>query len=188
LTAADGAHAHAVAASAHIAQGSWPEALRHFRSALTAAATGLPNGDPAIRALAVTSNNLAAALEEMPSRETDLTAVMLEAAQAAREYWARAGGWLETERAEYMLAKCRLAAGDPKGALAHAEQCSAICEQNGADALEHFFAQAILAMAHRALGDTRQSAQAKTAALARYGTLPTEQKKWCNTMLKELGA
>ena len=81
-----------------------------------------------------------------PSRKTDLTAVMLEAAQAAREYWARAGGWLETERAEYMLAKCHLAAGDAKGALAHAEQCSAICEQNGADALEHFFAQATLAV------------------------------------------
>jgi hypothetical protein len=187
LTAADYAHGHAVAAAAHAAQRSWPKAVAHFRAALAAAAEGLPDRDPAIRALAVASNNLAAALEEMPSRTPDLTPVMLEVAQAAREYWGRAGGWLETERAEYMLAKCHLAAGDATGALLHAQQCAAICEANDADALEHFFAQATLAVVYRALGDARQFAQAKTAALARYATLPAEQKKWCDAMLKELG-
>jgi len=186
LTAADYAHAHAVAAGAHAAQRSWPKAVAHFRAALAAAAEGLPDRDPAIRALAVASNNLAAALEEMPSRAAELTAVMLEAAQAARAYWGRAAGWLETERAEYMLAKCHLAAGDAKSALLHAQQCAAICEANDADGLEHFFAQATLAVVYRSLGDARQFAQAKSATLARYATLPAEQKKWCDAMLKEL--
>jgi len=110
MSAADRAQAHAVAASALAAQGRRGDAIRHFRTALSAAAPGIADGDPAVRALAVTSNNLAATLEELPSRDAEETASMLDAARAAREYWARAGGWLEIERAEYMLAKCHLAA------------------------------------------------------------------------------
>ena len=184
LTAEDRAHAHAVAAAALVAQGERTAAIGHFRGTLAAAATGLPQGDPAIRALAITSNNLAAALAEVPLRSAGETAAMLEAAQTTREHWARAGGWLETERAEYMLAKCHLAAGDAKSALVHANECAAICAANDADAFERFFADSMAALAYRALADAPQFVRAKTAALAHYDALTTDQKSSCESALK----
>jgi len=184
LSAADHAHAHAVTAAALAAQRRTPDAIRHFRAALAAAASGLPASDPAIRALAVTANNLASTLEEMPSRSADETAIMVDAAREAREYWGRAGGWVETERAEYMLAKCLLAAGDAKGALDHADQCAAICETNDADAFERFFAFSMRALAHRALGAVPQFEEARTAALDCYSTLAVDDRRWCESTLK----
>jgi hypothetical protein len=183
LSAADLIHAHAVVAAAFAAQGRMPDATRHFRAACSAAAPGIDDGDPAIRALAVTSNNLAASLEEKRSRDADETRVMLDAAHAGLEYWARAGGWKETERAEYMLSKCLLAAGDARGALAHARQCVAICERNDADAFERFFAQSATALAHRALGDAGQYELAKATALALHATLKADEKPWCESTL-----
>ena len=122
-------------------------------------------------------------LEETNPRSADETVAMLDAAAASREFWARAGGWVEVERAEYMLAKCHLAAGDAAAALRHAQECMAICERNKADAFERFFGQGVLAQAHRALDDAQGFAAAKAAALAQYDTLPAEQKKGCETML-----
>ena len=139
-----------------------------------------------IRALAVTSNNLAATFEQMPTRSDGETATMLDAARAARDYWSRAGGWLETERAEYMLAKCHLAAGDAKAALMHAQNCTAICEANDADAFERFFAQSVRALSYRALGDAAQFARARKAALDGYSTIAADQKPWCESTLKLL--
>ena len=186
LGAADRAHAHAVAASALAAQSRLPDALGHFRAALHAAAHGLPQADPAIRALAVMSNNLASTLEERTSRSADETAAMLGAARASREYWARAGGWIEVERAEYMLAKCHLAAGDAGAGLGHAERCVAICDEHDADAFERFFAESVRAEAQRALGDVKAFGATKAAALAHYQSLPAEQQKWCETTLRRL--
>ena len=53
LDATDRAHAHAVASAALVGQGQLADAIRHFRAALAAAAPGVPEGDPAMRALAV---------------------------------------------------------------------------------------------------------------------------------------
>ena len=186
LAQADLGHAHALAASALAAQQRMGDATRHYRAARAAAAHGLPDRDPAIRALAVTSNNLASTLESMKTRSAGETDTMLDAAAASREYWARAGGWLEAERAEFMLAKCHLAASDAMGALHHAQACGAICERNDADAFERFFAQGVTAEAQRALGDATAFAAAKAAALAHYDMLPADQKKWCETMLAVL--
>src|SRR4029450_9471295 len=169
------------------AQVRMDDAIGHFRSALAAAAAGIPDGDPAVRALAVTSNNLAATLEEMPSRRAPQTAVMIEAGRAAREYWARAGGWLEIERAEYMIAKCELAAGNATGALAHAQECAAICDANDADEFELFFAQSVLALAYRALGDALQFKLAKASALDHYSTLAADLKPSCEWTLELIG-
>ena len=187
LAAADLAHAHAVTASALAAQNRLAAAIGHYRAARAAAASGLADGDPAIRALAVTSNNLAATLEEAGMRSARETDTMLDAAAAAREHWARAGGWLEVERADYMLAKCRLAAGDAALALRHALECLEICEHNGADAFERFFAHGVVAQAQRALGDVQGFAASRSSALAQYDTLPAEQRKWCEQLLGVLG-
>ncbi|MEP7180977.1 MAG: hypothetical protein ABI886_02175 [Betaproteobacteria bacterium] len=186
LDGADRAHAHAVAAAALIEQRDTAAAIRHFRSALAAAAPGLPERDPAIRALAVASNNVASALEEQPLRDAGQTRAMLEAAAASREYWAQAGTWLETERAEYVLAKCHLAVGDAAAALEHAMACVAICERNGADGFERFFAQAALALARRAGGDAAGYASAKDAALGCHAALAANLLPWCEPTLRLL--
>ena len=65
------------------------------------------------RALAVAANNLASSLEERSTRSAGERELMILAAQTARHYWGRAGGWLETERAEYRLAMSWVQAGDP---------------------------------------------------------------------------
>lgn len=183
LDTADLAHAHAVASAALIAQQHSASAIRLLRGALATAASGLPEGDPAVRALAVAANNLAAALEERASRTDNETNAMLEAAQASLVNWTRAGTWLETERAEYLLAKCHLATGDAATALDHARQCAEICERNGADDFERFFAQAVLALACRAGGDPGRGAEAKDAALAHHARLPADDKAGCESTL-----
>jgi hypothetical protein len=186
LSPPDRAHAHALAASALAAQQRVRDALRHYRTARGVARAGIADGDPAIRALAVTSNNLAATLEASAGRNADETIAMLDAAVASREYWARAGGWLEAERAEFMLAQCHLAAGDAASALGHAEACAAICDRNGADAFERFFAQGVTALAHRALGDHARFEAARAAARSLRESLPAEQLPWCDPMLQRL--
>ncbi len=186
LDAADRAHAHAVAAAAMIAQNKIATAIGHLQTALAAAASGLPERDPAVRALAVAANNLAAALEEKSPRDAGETVAMLAAARASREFWARAGTWLETQRAEYVLAKCHLAAGDAPMAQDHAAQCAAICERHGADAFERFFAQSVLALANRACGNDDRHAHAKAAALAQYARLEAGQSPSCESTLRLL--
>jgi hypothetical protein len=186
LEGVDLAHAHAAVASAFAAQNRAADAIRHFRAARAAMPAGLPDGEPAIRALAVASNNLASTLEERPARSPDEDAAMLEAAHASRECWERAGGWLEAERAEYMLAKCELAAGNAAGALAHARACAALCAANDADAFERFFAQGALALAHRALGDARAFDEASAAAHALHAALAPDLRRWCEPTLRLL--
>lgn len=83
-------------------------ALVAFDAAMTAAQAGLPPGSPAIRALAVGGNNLAAALEEKSDRDPTEKRGMVAAARAGLQYWKLAGTWLEEQRAEYRLARSLL--------------------------------------------------------------------------------
>ena len=85
---------------------------------------------------------------------------MLDAARQAREAWSRAGGWMETERADDQLAMCHAVAGQGHEAVTHARACLAVCEANAADAYERFFAFEALAHAHAVAG---QAAAAKRA-------------------------
>ena len=82
----------AVAASALSEQLQPARARTLFVAALTAAQSGLDNADPALRALAVTGNNLACALEEKSGRSAEDTDLMLLAATTARKYWEIVGG------------------------------------------------------------------------------------------------
>ena len=77
-------------------------------------------------------------------------------------------------------------AADAKTALIHARHCVAICEKNDADAFERFFGEGVRALALRALGEDREFAQARAAALAHHDTLPAEQKSWCEAMLASI--
>ena len=65
------------------AKGAFDAALATYRQALHGAEAGLPADSPAIRALAIGGNNLAAALEEKTDRTPAQTAGMVDAARAA---------------------------------------------------------------------------------------------------------
>lgn len=144
----------AVAASALSAQKDADKAQSLFRQALEKAQTGIAKEDPANRALAVTGNNLACALEEQPARTPAETELMILAAQTGRKFWALAGTWLHVERAEYRLAQTYLKAGDTVRALQHAQTCLELSQENDAPALEMFFGYEALALAERARGNT----------------------------------
>ena len=175
LAAHDGTRAHALL----------QEALVQFDAAR------LPPGDPCTRALAASSNNLAATLEERPQRSAEEVALMLLAAQSARRFWAVAGTWLETERAEYRLAMSWLKAGSPQQACAHARQCLAIVQaqpEPGAPALEHFFAWEAVGKAEHAAGNQPARSQALQQAQAWFDKLDASDAGWCRASLEALNA
>ena len=109
---------------------------------------------------------------------------MLQAAAVGRRYWARAGTWLETERAEYRLARCWLAAGDPAQARQHAQACLALVDaQPAPPALERFFACEALALTERAAGQAAAEAAAVDGMRRAFEHLSAEDQVWCQASL-----
>ncbi len=174
-------------AAAGLAPHDTARALDLLQDALAAAAaTAMPAGDPAHRALAVSANNLAATLQEKPDRSAAERGLMLLAAQAARRHWAVAGGWLEVERAEYLLALCWLQAGDPAQAARHARACLDTVQAQAAPALEHFFAWEATGRVARAAGDAPGHAFALAQALAAHAALDDAGRAGCQASLDAL--
>jgi hypothetical protein len=157
-------------------------------AAALAEGAGLPDADPGHRALAIAGNNIAATLEEKAARSDTERTLMLCAAQLARVWWARAGSWLETERAEYRLAKSWLAAGDLPQARDHAQQCLEIVRANGDVALEAFFGWDALAAVERAAGNATGHTQALAQAEAAFTRLDEADQGWCRASLEALRA
>jgi hypothetical protein len=176
----------AVAASALSEQKDPARATQLFRSALEKAQSALAKDDPANRALAVTGNNLASALEEKPSRSKDETELMILAAQTGRKYWEIAGTWLETERAEYRLSQSYLKAGNLSLALAHAQACIELAQINSAPPLELFFGYEALALVEKASGNSAGFNQALEKVKLNFGKLSAEDKSWCEASLNRL--
>lgn len=174
-------------AAANLAERDTPRASALFGEALAEAEhAGLDAADPTNRALAVTANNLACTLEEKTSRSAPEVALMISAAQAARRFWALAGTWLETERAEYRLAMTWLQAGDPALARHHAQQCLAIVQEHDAPALERFFGHEALALAEAAAGNARGRAAALAQANEAFAALDEADRGWCRPTLEKL--
>jgi hypothetical protein len=178
----------ASAAGAQAGRGDVARAIDDFARALDLAANGLRDGAPAVRALAVNGNNLAAMLEEKHPRDARETTAMLRAAQAGVTWWPRAGTWLEEERAHYRLSRSRLAAGLADDAAASARQCLAVCGQNDAPAFERFFGYAALALAHHAAARPVERAAATREALDAYARVPADEQAWCAADLAALRA
>jgi hypothetical protein len=190
LTALPGSEAIRVRAlaAANLAEREPARAGRLLTDASTAAeATALPDTDPAVRALAVAGNNIAAALQELPARDAAATALMLHAARLCLVFWRRAGSWLEEERAHYRLAVCAAAAGDAALAREHARACAAIVQREGDVALEAFFAHEAAALAEAAAGDSAARDQAVTQAHAAFERLAADDQAWCRETLLKLG-
>jgi hypothetical protein len=178
----------ATAASAHAARDQLLPAIAALEHALQLAGAGLPDGSPAIRALAVMGNNLAAVLEGKSERDAMQTAAMLRAAEAGLKYWKLSGTWLEEERAEYRLARSQLQAGKARDAVAGAHRCIAVCRRNGAPSFEQFFGFAVLALAQRSAGDREESKANRAEAMRQLEQVPIEERVWCGAELAELSA
>jgi hypothetical protein len=151
-----------------------------------AEAAALPDKDPAHRLLAVSGNGIAGTLEEKAGRSNEERALMLRAAQVARQFWARAGTWLETERAEYRLAMSWTQAGDWVQARQHAQNCLEIVHANGSVPLEVFFGWEALGAVERAAGHATGHAQALAHAQAAFAQLAEGDRAWCQASLDKL--
>lgn len=174
-------------AASSLAEHDTPRAAALLRDALAQAeASALADSDPACRALAVTGNNLAATLEDKPTRSDAERELMILAARTGRTWWARAGGWLEIERAEYRLAHSWLEAGDPAQARRHALACLAVVDENDAPALERFFGNEALALAEAAAGDGAAAARAVAQARSAFDALIESDQSWCRASLDKL--
>lgn len=159
------------------------EALAEARS------SGLPAEDPMNRALAVTGHNLACTLEEKVGRSAQERELMILAARTSRHYWALAGTWLETERAEYRLAMTWLQAGDLAEARTHAQLCLEIVQsQPEAPALERLFAWEALGVVERAAGNSTGHQRALAAAREAFASLDESDRSWCAAELDKLAA
>jgi hypothetical protein len=186
MTPTDRIRVNALAA-AGLAERDTARASALFAEALAEAdRAGLESSDLANRALAVTANNLACTLEEKSGRTAAERELMIQAAEAGRHFWALAGTWLETERAEYRLAMTWLQAGDPERARRHAQSCLAIVQNNEAPALEHFFAWEARALAERAAGNAEAHAEAGARARAAFAELDEGDRGWCQATLDAL--
>jgi hypothetical protein len=188
LQGAERVGALAAAAAMQAGRRSFDAALATYRQALHGAEPGLPADSPAIRALAIGGNNLAAALEEKTDRTPAQTAGMVDAARAALAQWQRAGTWLEEERAEYRLAHSLLQAGSPAAAVEPARRCVAICTQQAAAPFERFFGHAVLAQALRASGDLAASEAERAQARSCFEQVATDERVWCEAELARLDA
>jgi hypothetical protein len=164
----------AVAAAALVGQQRMSEARADFEACVRLAAYGPAASDPAARALAVTANNLAADFENRSALTGDERSFMIRAAEIARQFWAIAGGWMETERAEYRLAMSHLKAGDPASAGRHAAECLRVVEANGSDPGETFFAREALSRAKLAEGDLPGARGERTAMAEALPTIEDE--------------
>lgn len=184
LTASDQCRVNSMAAG-NLAASNSLRSAELLHEAVTRA-SALPDADPGVRALAANSNNIAGTLQELASRTAQQRDLMVHAAQVARAQWERAGTWLEVERAEYRLALCWLAAGDPAQALQHTRHCESIVQLNGALPLEVFFAAEALCLCARALGDTAVQAGAVATAQQAFETLPSDDQAWCRATLNTL--
>lgn len=176
-------------AGSSLAERDTARASRLLQQALDLAQRAdLPTTDPMNRALAATGNNLASALEEKPARSAEERALMILAAQTARHYWAIAGTWLETERAEYRLANTWLQAGDLARAREHAQACLEIVAANNGAALERLFGWEALGLVERAAGNATGHAQALARAREAFGDLDESDKSWCAASVDKLAA
>jgi tetratricopeptide (TPR) repeat protein len=130
------------------------------------------------RAIAVTSNNLANALLGKPERSEAETTLMLEAAEAAREFWLKCGTWENEERAEYLLALVQNAVGEPETALEHAARGLEVIRRNGEEVVDEAFLNLAVADAWRRL----ENREKHEKALSQADELAEE---WQDASLKE---
>ena len=151
-----------------------------FLSRATSLAKNLANHDPSARSLAITGNNVACALGEKPERSAVESELMILAAKTGREFWEKAGSWLEVERAEYRLAQSYLKNRDFINSIKHANQCITICEKNTAPPLEFFYAFEAVTHVEKTIGQPLRSLEKMKHY---FNLLSDDDKKYCSPAL-----
>lgn len=176
----------AVAASALSGQNHISRAKSVFTQALALAQNGLEKSDSANRALAVTGNNLACALEEKTEKTAADVDLMVIAAKTGRKYWEISGGWREVQMAEYRLSMTYIQAEDFQKALEHAQNCIEIGETNAAEAFDMFYGYEVLAYAERARKNLVGYSKAVEKVKFYFDQLSPENQLWCEKNLQKL--
>jgi tetratricopeptide (TPR) repeat protein len=149
-------------AEARCGAGDWQRALELHAEGLATVRGGVTTPG-LLRTLAVCSNNIASTLLDLAERDEALTRAMVSVAEAARETWLEAGGWLEDERADYLLALVRTVAGNPTVGLEHAQRALDTIASHAADGgapVDEAFLHLARARALKALGRSDEHAAA----------------------------
>lgn len=166
LPPAECVRAHANPALGRARQGDI-DGARRLLDLATARAAEADTDPPVRRAIAALANNLASDIRDtlVSPANPAAVALMLEAATRSRAAWTEVGGWLEVERADWLLAMCHASAGQGHEALRHAQATLAACQVHGGDDFEFCFAWQAMAFAALAAQE-RSAAQQARAAMA----------------------
>jgi len=186
MTADERASALCAGSAVALGRDELQRSIELFESALNLVQHGIAGESGFHRPMAVAASNLASALAEMVGHSPEQNALMLRAAQAGRVYWEKAGSWLEVERAEYLLAKCNLRAGQTSLARPHALACLSICQANQAPDFEIFYAHAMLATVARALNHREDFERELALVAAVFAKLDAENQAACKGELDAL--
>lgn len=117
---------------------------KYLQNAVSASHS-LKSDDPAFKPLAMNFNNMASFLFEKAQLTEVEKKVMIDASHYSRNFWEKAGTWLQIERAEFYLSRNYRKISEFQNALKHAELCLSICLKEKAPPLEMFFANEALA-------------------------------------------
>lgn len=178
----------AVATGALAGNKRLPEALAAFQETLELVSYGPAKDDPVVRTLAITGNNLACELEEVPNRTPEQDELLELAAQTARTFWEQAGTWSNVQVAEYRLAMTYLALGRPDDALEHANLASALCQENDASPDDWIFVHEAVARVQHAQGDTQAASAARARAAECLESVDASLQDYARETLDKLDA
>lgn len=185
LTPADLARALAIAATALSVRAS-ERSERFLREALKLADTlDLSTADGVARSLAVTGNNTAASLEEVPTLSDQQKRLMLLAAETGRKFWEIAGTWLQVERAEVRWALSCMKALRFDEARSHARLAIEICQKNDAKPIEFFLGYEAVARIEKNEGSAAFAPALRTAE-EWFEKISPDENAWARDLLKDL--
>jgi hypothetical protein len=190
LCVPDQIHAYALTSECVLERGDFAAATEYLREAANRAEKlQVEDATGALRALAIAGNNFAVSLEEIPMLTSAQRDAMLYAAHVGRTYWAKAGTWVEIERAEYRLSKCCLKAGKHAAARAHAQACLRVCEEHSAPALEFFFGiEALLRAMLASANDGEYVSRLRQKAQTLFDALDKDDQQWCEPTYSQMMA
>jgi hypothetical protein len=105
-------------------------------------------------------------LMEKPRRTREEDDEMIHAAHASRYHWGVAGKAENLARGEWQISRVYTVLGRGEPAVAHAQRCLEICEQQGLADWDIAYAYESLARAHKTAGHTAEAKKFKKLARA----------------------
>jgi hypothetical protein len=95
-------------------------------------------------------------LMEKPERTRDEEDEMIHGAHASRYHWGVVGEAANRARAEWQISRVYTVLGRGEPAIAHAQRCLEICEQNGIADWDLAYAYEALARGHKTAGNATE--------------------------------